>query len=152
MFKVMHAVPGFTDRHIARMCQPVDHLSALVVNLYGTGNAPGKERFLGALGTLIDAGTVVIATSRCSRGMVDLASYATGRRLLDLGVLNARDMTMEATTTKLGYLLGRGLDKETVALAMTSNLRGELTDEAAMAELHLNKKLDDGLKGVWGKL
>ena len=38
-------------------------------------------------------------------------------------------MTVEATLTKLHYLLSKGLDTDAIRKAMTQNLRGELTPD-----------------------
>lgn len=38
-------------------------------------------------------------------------------------------MTVEATLTKLHYLLSQGLDTQTIRQVMTENLRGELTPD-----------------------
>lgn len=38
-------------------------------------------------------------------------------------------MTVEATLTKLHYLLSQGLDTQSIRQAMSQNLRGELTPD-----------------------
>jgi hypothetical protein len=60
-------------------------------------------------------------------------SLATGSVLRALGVIDGRDMTVEASVTKLAYLLGRGLRGSGLKLAMESNLRGELTLKTSLA-------------------
>ncbi len=56
-----------------------------------------------------------------------MSQYATGNVLRSLGVIDGRDMTTEATVTKLAFLLGGGLRGADLKLAMETNLRGELT-------------------------
>ena len=53
----------------------------------------------------------------------------TGNALAHAGVIGGADMTVEATLTKLHYLLSQELDTETIRKAMSQNLRGELTPD-----------------------
>mmetsp|Transcript_23816 Transcript_23816/g.44486 ORF Transcript_23816/g.44486 Transcript_23816/m.44486 type:complete len:362 (-) Transcript_23816:295-1380(-) len=123
---VLHLVPGFDDEIFLRLAG--SGIRGLILNLYGTGNAPTKKAsFLKAIESILDAGIAVVAVSQCSRGKVNMGTYEVGRRMQDLGVLNGGDMTMEAASTKLGYLIARGLSPETFSSAMQNSLRGELT-------------------------
>ena len=60
-------------------------------------------------------------------GTVNLETYEVGRRLLELGVISAGDMTTEAVVTKMAYLFGRRLSTERLRKAMNDDLRGERT-------------------------
>ena len=53
--------------------------------------------------------------------------YATGNALSKCGVVGGVDMTLEATLTKLHYLLSKNLAPTEIRKLMQSNLRGELT-------------------------
>jgi L-asparaginase len=61
------------------------------------------------------------------RAQVNLATYANGRRLRELGVASGGDMTHEAAVTKLAYLLGKGLSPDVVKRYMEMPLRGEMS-------------------------
>jgi L-asparaginase len=132
----LRLVPGFDDASIKAIIDAArqTHLKGLILQLYGTGNLPSvKDDFVTCLKGATDAGIVVVATTQCQSGSVILGHYATGQKLIGAGVVSASDMTIEATTTKLAYLLGRqDLSIDEVRDLMTVDLRGEMTPESEM--------------------
>ena len=78
----------------------------------------------------ISNGIVLVIVTQCLRGSVNLSSYAAGIHLKKLGLIDGKDMTIEACVTKLAYLMGLGLQGEEFSNAMGNNLRGELTKDA----------------------
>jgi len=129
-------VPGFDDASIKAMINAAreTHLKGLILQLYGTGNLPSvKDDLVHCLADAAEAGVCVVATTQCQTGSVIMGHYATGQKLLNAGVVSASDMTLEATTTKLAYLLGRrDLSIDEVRDLMTVDLRGEITPERDM--------------------
>jgi len=104
--------------------QPV---KALILRSYGVGNAPQNGEFLKELQEASARGIVVVNLTQCMSGKVNMGGYATGNALAHAGVIGGADMTVEATLTKLHYLLSQELDAAAIRSAMTQNLRGELT-------------------------
>ena len=123
-------VPGFDDkilRHLIIAGAESGTLRALVLQLYGTGNAPSvKEEFIECLKEATELGILVVASTQCHIGSVVMGHYATGRALERAGVVSSNDMTLEATACKIAYLMGRGdLSRDEIADLMTVSMRGE---------------------------
>ncbi|WP_406667442.1 asparaginase [Gallaecimonas sp. GXIMD1310] len=102
--------------------QPV---KALILQSYGVGNAPSSPALLNVLADACRQGIIVVNLSQCFKGAVNMQGYATGTGLAACGVLSGGDMTVEATLTKLHFLLSQGLDSAEVARQLVADLRGE---------------------------
>jgi len=122
---VVHLYPGISSAVIDNAIkQPV---KALILRSYGVGNAPQDKALLNCLANAKKQGIVVVNCSQCIKGTVNMSGYATGNSLSEVGVISGHDMTLEATLTKLHYLLSQGHGYEKISLLMQKNLRGELT-------------------------
>ncbi|MBL3687413.1 hypothetical protein D3248_10700 [Leucobacter zeae] len=98
---------------------------ALVLECYGSGNGPtARPGMLGALREVC-ARIPVVAITQCTSGTVDLDRYAVGRELAAAGVIDGSDLTVEAATSKLGFLIDRGHRGAELRRIMERNLVGE---------------------------
>ena len=122
----LRLIPGITAAFVRRLLEPP--LQGLVLETYGAGNAPSDNaELLRALAEANERGMVIVNCTQCRRGNVDMAGYATGHALKQVGVLSGYDMTAEAAVTKLYYLLSHDWKTDRVKRLMESDLRGELT-------------------------
>lgn len=122
---VVHLYPGISSDVIENVIrQPV---KALILRSYGVGNAPQDPALLACLTKAKEQEIVVINCSQCIKGTVNMSGYATGNALSQAGVISGHDMTLEATLTKLHYLLSQNLPYAEICQLMEVSLRGELT-------------------------
>ncbi len=106
-----------------------EKLRGVVLETFGSGNIPSyNNALLPIIEKAYQCGTIIVVCSQCVRGTVSLGAYATSKALQDVDAVNGRDMTTEAAVTKLYYLYSKGLSKEEIKMAMSMNLRGELTE------------------------
>jgi len=79
--------------------------NALLLRVYGSGTAPESQGLITALQTAQTRGIPVLAVSQCPEGGMALGTYAAGSMLRDNGVIDGRDMTVEAAYAKLHHVL-----------------------------------------------
>ena len=122
---VVHLYPGISSDVIDNVIQ--QPVKALILRSYGVGNAPQDPALLACLAKAKAQKIIVINCSQCIKGTVNMSGYATGNALSQAGVISGHDMTLEATLTKLHYLLSQSLSYDEICRLMEENLRGELT-------------------------
>jgi L-asparaginase len=124
---VVTIYPGISSEVVSNFLQ--QPVKALILRSYGVGNAPQNKEFLRELQEASDRGIVVVNLTQCMSGKVNMGGYATGNALAHAGVISGADLTVEATLTKLHFLLSQDLSSEEIRQLMTQNLRGELTQD-----------------------
>jgi 60kDa lysophospholipase len=72
----------------------VPPVRGVVLETFGSGNAPQRNDLMNALREACERGVVIVAITQCARGSVSDA-YETGRKLLQAGVVAGGDMTPE---------------------------------------------------------
>lgn len=93
------------------------HCDGLVIESFGAGGLPNYENdaFRARLSRFLSLGKTAVLTTQVEREGSALDTYAVGRKLRSCGpVLEARCMTLEATVTKLMWILSfaKGKDAE----------------------------------------
>lgn len=102
-------------------------LKGVVMETFGSGNAPMDDWFLAMLKDAVQRGLVIVNITQCRAGSVEMHRYETGKKLLDAGVISGYDSTTESAVTKLMFLFGHGLTSEEVKEHLNCSLIGEIT-------------------------
>lgn len=91
-----------------------EHSSAVVIESFGVGGLPYYENdeFERAVKTLRQKGVKVIVTTQVPHEGSDMGVYKVGKVKAELGLIEARDMTVEAIVGKTVWALGKAESDE----------------------------------------
>jgi L-asparaginase len=103
------------------------NLKAVVLETFGSGNAPTEKWFIDKISKAVKQGKIILNVSQCFGGSVEMGKYKTRLALLNCGVTSGYDSTTEAALTKLMFLLGQDHSTEDVIKTLNKSIRGEIT-------------------------
>ena len=99
----------------------------IVIEAFGLGGVNVLHQGLQGIRRAVDAGISVVVTTQCLYDSANLEVYQVGNKLLELGVIQGRDMTSEAAMTKLMWALGQNMSPAEIRKFFATNLAGEIT-------------------------
>jgi len=112
----------------------------LIIEGTGLGHTPGDvvdkytkehEKIMNSIKRLTKSGCIVVMTSTCLYGRVNMNVYSKGNNLQEAGVIgNFNDILPETAFVKLAWLLGN-YKKEDVKVLICKNLRGEISETSS---------------------
>lgn len=123
---ILKLFPGI-NRKLVKAIIKTEGLRGLIMETFGSGNAPTYQWFLDDMKQFIDGGGIILNVTQCHGGSVEMGLYETSRQMLASGVVSGKDITSEASITKLMHLLGRYSSKEKVTEALNLSLAGEIS-------------------------
>jgi L-asparaginase len=123
---ILKLFPGINKKLVSAVLK-TEGLRGLIIETYGSGNAPTYQWFLDELKQFINAGGIIFNVTQCQGGSVEMGLYETSRQMLSAGVVSGKDITSEASVTKLMHLLGRYSSAEEVVQYLNKSLAGEIS-------------------------
>jgi len=99
-------------------------IRGLVLRGFGTGNV--AHDYHHAIERAAELGIPVVVTTQCLQGTTMMHLYDLGSKLLDLGVIQAYDMSLECTVAKLMWALSRTGSVDAVREVMHTDYCGEI--------------------------
>jgi glutamyl-tRNA(Gln) amidotransferase subunit D len=96
--------------------------------LAGTGLGHVSTILLPRITKLIKNDSVIIMTSQCLFGRVNMRVYSVGRDLIKAGVISGEDMLPETAYVKLMWVLAHAKNKQDIEQLMMTNIAGEIAE------------------------
>lgn len=123
--------PLITEPLLRRLLLDHSTLDGVVLGSFGAGNTP--ERILPVIRDLTDQGVIVMITP-IRAGADTAVIYENARKAVEEGgAIQARDVTMEASSVKIAWLLGqpenKGIGRDAIEKLLLKSYWGEVTEE-----------------------
>ncbi|NDI97953.1 asparaginase [Flavobacterium sp. LaA7.5] len=123
---IIKMFPGISHQVLSSILS-IPGLKGVVLETYGSGNAPTDIYFISILQKAIEQGLHIVNVTQCSGGSVNMGHYETSTLLKEIGIISGKDITTEAAITKLMYLLGQRVSAHEFKALFETSLCGELS-------------------------
>ena len=100
---ILKLFPGITEE-VVKSILGVPKIKGVILETYGSGNAPTEKWFIDLLEEAINRGIHIIDVTQCVGGSVILGQYETSTQLKKMGLISGKDITTESDHAKLMYL------------------------------------------------
>ncbi len=119
--------PGITQKVVETILN-IPENKGIILETYGSGNAPTEPWFIEALRKTIQKGIPIVNVTQCSGGSVIMGVYETSIDLQNIGIISGHDITTESALAKLMYLLGEEYNLAEIKKWFEIPIRGEISE------------------------
>jgi L-asparaginase len=126
---VLKLFPGITKEVVRAICT-IPGLKGIILETYGSGNAPTKKWFVNTLKEALENNIRIVNVTQCIGGAVAMGKYETSIQLKKIGLVSGKDITTEAAIAKMMYLLQHTDTLASFRKYFETSLRGEITEES----------------------
>ena len=124
---ILKIFPGITKAVVESVLN-ISKLKGVVLETYGSGNAPTEKWFIDILQKTVERGVHIVNVTQCAGGNVIMGHYETSVALEKIGIISGNDITTESALAKLMYLLGENIPKNKFKSIFETQLRGEISN------------------------
>lgn len=118
--------PGFDPEIIDKVLERGAH--GIVLEGFGPGNVPSFDQsIIPQIEKVLKKGVPVVIANQMEKGVTNLTAYEVGYRAHEAGAISSKDMTTEATVSKLMWTLAQTRKVVEIQRIMESDLAGELS-------------------------
>ena len=122
---ILKLFPGLNELTVANIVL-ADSVKGIILESYGSGNVPHEKWFLDLLKESIERGKIILNVSQCNGGRVMHGKYETSSELDRIGVLSGHDLTFEAATAKMMFVLAKFKNSKDAKKCLRTPIRGEM--------------------------
>ncbi|AVM49123.1 asparaginase [Capnocytophaga sp. oral taxon 878] len=122
---ILKMFPGITPQLLNAFFS-IEGLKGVVLETYGSGNAPTDEWFLECLRKAIGKGIHIVNVTQCSGGSVIMGKYAASEALKTMGIIDGKDITTESAITKMMILLKKNISPNLFKIKFEESIVGEV--------------------------
>ncbi len=122
---VLTLFPGISENYVKHFFS-MPNLKGVVLQTFGSGNAPTEKWFISILKESISRGVIVLNITQCKKGEVIQGRYETSKELAQIGVIGGKDMTLESAITKLMMVLAEFSEYDEIVKEILTPYSGEV--------------------------